>query len=94
MDIYNEISEIKRTQERTLALLEKLHNGVVDNEDSLYDLTDLESMLKISRRTLFKHLSSGVLEHSKIGKKIYVNKEQFQKFMSLTNQNNQNNGRR
>lgn len=91
MNLDEEFYLIKKKQDQMLALLEDLRNGAVDNEDKLYDLTDLVDLLKISRRTLFKHLSSGVLEHSKIGKKIYVNKEQFQKFMS---HNNQNNGRR
>lgn len=87
MDLYDEISEIKRKQDKTLALLEDLRNGVVNNKDRLYDLTDLEQLLKTSRRTLFKHLSSGVLEHSKVGKKIFISEEQLRKFLKSNSQN-------
>jgi len=82
MDIYQEISQIKKIQEETLNLLKDLRNsGVVNNKDKVYDLTDLEGMLHISRRTLFKHLSSGILGHSKIGKKIYVSDKELQQFL-------------
>lgn len=85
MGIEEVLSHIVKKQDKTLALLEELRNGAVDNKDRLYDLTDLEDLLKISRRTLFKHLSSGLLEHSKIGKKIYISNEQLQKFLKSNN---------
>lgn len=93
MGIEELLLHIVKNQDKTLALLDELRNRAV-NSDKLYDLTDLVDLLKMSRRTLAKHLSSGVLEHSKIGKKIYVNEEQLQKFLSNNNQNNTDYGRR
>lgn len=94
MNLEDEFDLIKKKQDQMLALLSELHNGAVNKGDRLYDLTDLVDLLKMSRRTLAKHLSSGILEHSKIGKKIYINKEQLQKFLNDTNQNNTDYGRR
>jgi len=89
MDIYAEIAGIKKVQEETLAMLKDLHNrGAVGNKDKVYDLTDLEGLLHISRRTLFKHLSSGILGHSKIGKKIYVSDKELQQFLVSNKQVN------
>lgn len=91
MDLYIQLNEISDKQDKILELLQSKVNNKSDCEDAIYDLTDLEQKLKISRRTLFKHLSSGVLEHTKIGKKIYVSEEQLQKFL---NQNDGNYGRK
>ena len=86
MDLYVQLKEIDKKQEAILSLLTELHgSGAVNNKEKVYDLTDLEQLLKISRRTLFKHLSSGILEHTKIGKKIYIREEQLQKFLSKKN---------
>lgn len=87
----NEIffNEISQKQDEILATLRELrNNGVSDNKDRLYDLTDLEGKLHVSRRTLFKYLSAGILEHSKIGKKIYVSEKELQQFLVLNKQMN------
>jgi len=81
--------EIGQKQDEILAMLRELrNNGVSDNKDRLYDLTDLEEKLHVSRRTLFKYLSAGILGHSKIGKKIYVSEKELQKFLVLNKQCN------
>ena len=89
MNLNFEIMQIKKTQEETLVLLRELCNDrVVCNSDKVYDLTDLEEKLHVSRRTLFKYLSAGILGHSKIGKKIYVSEKELQQFLVLNKQCN------
>ena len=81
MTIEATLLEIAKTQEKTLALLEKLHsNGAVEN-NKIYDLTDLENLLHVSRRTLFKWKSEGKLNFSQIGKKLYVTEVELKKFI-------------
>ena len=87
MTIEDKLNSIEKKQEETLALVKELHtSGVVDNKDRLYDLTDLEGILKCCRRTLFKRLKSGILRHAKIGKKIYVDEKSLQEFLALNKQ--------
>jgi hypothetical protein len=89
MGIENSLFQISQKQDEILAMLKGFRNGgVVDNKDSLYDLTDLEKKLHVSRRTLFKYLSAGILGHSKIGKKIYVSEKELQQFLVLNKQCN------
>jgi hypothetical protein len=90
MDLYIELSKLKQIQQEMFNMVKELHtnNGVTDNKNKLYDLTDLERVLKIGRRTLFKHLSSGILTHSKIGKKIYVDEKSLQEFLTSNKQGN------
>ena len=81
MDIYFEISQLKKAQEETLALLKELrNNGVVSNKDKVYDFTDLEKMLHVSRRTLFKWKSEGKMRFSQVGKKLYATDAEFKRF--------------
>lgn len=88
--IENTLVLISQKQDEILAQLKDLRSsGVVDNKARLYDLTDLEGLLHVSRRTLFKHLSSGILGHSKIGKKIYVSDKELNQFLVLNKQKNQ-----
>ena len=55
MDIYFQLSEMRKIQEETLNLLKTFREeGAVSNKDKVYDLTDLEEKLHVSRRTLFK----------------------------------------
>ena len=82
MDIYNEISEIKKCQQETLALLEKLQKGGESNNKKIYDLTDLENMFHVSRRTLFKWKSEGKLNFVRIGKKMYVTSKELERFLN------------
>lgn len=82
MDIYNEISDIKKKQEEALVLLRNISNkGTADSKEQIYDLTDLEGMLHVSRRTLFKWKSEGKLSCTQIGKKIYVTEKDYQNFL-------------
>jgi len=82
MDIYNEISEIKKKQEETLVLLRNIsNNSIADCKEKIYDLTDLEEMLHVSRRTIFKWKSEGKLACTQIGKKIYVTEKDYQNFL-------------
>jgi len=88
MSIENSLFEIIQKQNEVLALIRELRKGVVGNKDKVYDLTDLEQKLHVSRRTLFKYLSAGILGHSKIGKKIYVSEKELQQFLVLNKQIN------
>ena len=87
MDIYYEISQIKKSQEETLAILKDLRsNGVVDNKDKVYDFTDLQKILNVSRRTLFNWKSEGLIKTSQVGKKIFVTDTELNRFLE-TNKN-------
>jgi len=73
---------IKKSQEKTLALLEDLrNNGVVDNKEKVFDLEKLEKILGVSRRTLFKWKSEGSMKFSQIGKKIFVTDTELKRFL-------------
>ena len=83
MDIYKEISEIKRGQEETLTLLRNIsENGVADCKKKIYDLTDLEEMLHVSRRLLFSWKDEGKFNYSQIGNKIYVTEADLNEFLT------------
>jgi len=82
MDIYFEISQIKKAQEETLALLKELRNGgVVDNKNKVYDFTDLTKLLHVSPRTLHNWKSAGKMKFSQIGKKIYITDSELKRFL-------------
>ena len=88
MDIYEEISSIKQTQEETLALLKKLHSdGVVENKGKVYDLTDLVDILHVSKRTLFKWKSAGHMKFTQIGKKLFLTNSELKRFLETHKQN-------
>ena len=45
-----------------------------EDEELIYDLTDLMRILKVSRRTLFTWISEGILPTKMLGKKHYISK--------------------
>ena len=45
-----------------------------NDEEIIYDLTDLMRILKVSRRTLFTWISEGILPTKMLGKKHYISK--------------------
>lgn len=45
-----------------------------EDEEFIYDLTDLMRILKVSRRTLFTWISEGILPTTMLGKKHYISK--------------------
>lgn len=47
------------------------------DQNPIYDLTDLESIFKVSRRTLFTWISEGILPTKVLGKKHYISKREL-----------------
>lgn len=47
------------------------------DDEIIYDLTDLEQVLKVSRRTLFKWRADGVLPLTESGGKLYISKRRL-----------------
>jgi len=94
MNLDQEFDLIKKKQDKILALLEELRNGAVENKDRLYDLTDLEKIFNVSRRTLFKWKSEGKMRFSQIGKKLYITDEELKRFLVDNNLNNSDYGRK
>ena len=63
------LMSISQKQDEILAMLKDLrNNGVVNNKDRVYDLTDLENMLHVSKRTLHKWKSKGKMRFTQVGK--------------------------
>jgi len=88
MDIYFQLSEMRKIQEETLNLLKTFREeGAVSNKDKVYDLTDLEEKLHVSRRTLFKWKSEGRMIFSQAGKKLYVTDAEFRRFLETNKLN-------
>lgn len=54
----------------------------LDKEIKLYTLKELESILKVSRRTLQSYVSSGRLKAVKIGNRWTVTRANLEKFMN------------
>jgi excisionase family DNA binding protein len=79
MDLYIEIGEIKREQEKILSLLNDLKSG--NSKPSIYDLVDLQEILKVSKRTIASWLQQGILPHTKVGAKIWVTEDQLNSFL-------------
>ena len=48
-----------------------------NDEEIIYDLTDLMRILKVSRRTLFTWISEGILPTIVLGKKHYISKREL-----------------
>ena len=88
------LERLEKRQEETLLLLKDCREKGPDNKDKLYDLTDLENVLKVSRRTLFKWKSEGKLHFSQIGKKLYITDEELKRFLVDNNLNNSDYGRK
>ena len=87
MSIENSLFEIIQKQNEVLALIRELRKGVVGNKDKVYDLTDLEQKLHVSRRTLFKWKSEGRMIFAQAGKKLYVTEAEFRRFLETTQKN-------
>jgi len=80
---------MKKNLEKALILLEEYHeNGNCDCKSQVYDLNDLEEMLHVSRRTLFKWKSEGKLNFTQIGKKLYVTDSDLREFLVSNKLNN------
>jgi len=87
MDIYNELSQLKQIQQETLNLLKEHHNnGVVNNQDKVYDFTDLEKLLNVSRRTLQNWKSDGLMKFTEVGKKRYITSSELKRFLEANKQ--------
>lgn len=48
----------------------------------VYDLKDIETMLKVTRRTLLSYIKAGKLTATKIGGKWIVTRENLEKFIN------------
>lgn len=94
MNLDEEFYLIKKKQDQILALLEELRNGVVDNKNKVYDLTDLVKLLNVSKRTIFKWKSEGKMNFSQIGKKLYITDNELKRFLVDNNSNEIYNGRK
>mgnify|MGYP000010865755 FL=1 len=46
-------------------------------QEVYYDLTDLENLLKVSRRTLFNWRAKGILPLTEIGGRLYIRKSRL-----------------
>lgn len=63
---------------KLLAQIEKLAAYIKKSDDEIiYDLTDLEQVLKVSRRTLFAWRANGVLPLTELGGKLYISKRRL-----------------
>lgn len=90
MTIEDLLLNIAKQQEETLLLLKDCRDKKADNKNKLYDLTDLENVLKVSRRTLFKWKSEGKMHFSQIGKKLYITDEELKRFLVDNNLDSKN----
>lgn len=52
------------------------------NEFKTYSLSDLEKILKHSRRTLYKYIQDGILPAVKIGREWRVSEEELRKLLT------------
>jgi len=87
MDLYFEISQMKKVLEETFNMVKDFrNNGIVGNKDKVYDLKDLEDRLHVSRRTLFKWKSEGRMRFSQIGKKIFITDSELKRFLETNKQ--------
>jgi excisionase family DNA binding protein len=78
MDLSYEFTQIKAGIEEILELLNK---KAQTPDIQMYDLAELQEILKVSRRTISSWTKQGILPHSKIGNKIWVSDEQLREFL-------------
>ncbi len=83
-DIYVLLNDIRTEQEKILDLLSKQSNG--DSEPKVYDLSQLQEILHVSKRTIATWLQQGLLPHSRVGAKIWVSKKQLEEFLKRNDQ--------
>ena len=53
----------------------------------MYDVVDLQDLLKVSRRTIATWTKEEMLPHTKIGNKIWVSEEQLKAFLEQNSKN-------
>ena len=53
-----------------------------DNDLQLYTANEVADLLKVSRRTVYSYLSSGILKGVKIGKTIRITKQELQRLIN------------
>lgn len=75
------LESISQRQDEILAQLKELRNsGAVENKNKVYDFCELEQMLHVSRRTLFKWKSAGLMRLTQVGKKLYMTDSELKRF--------------
>jgi len=79
MSLEQQIEDIKQGQEKMMSILNDLTSG--RSNSKIYDLVDLQEILRVSKRTVATWLQRGILPHTKVGAKIWVTKEQLDSFM-------------
>ncbi len=77
-DIYKLLEEIIENQK---VIIDSFADLKGDNTPKVFDLTELQKILHVSKRTIAKWLSENRLPHSRVGAKIWVSDIQLQKFL-------------
>ena len=72
-------------QEILKAIQEIAGSKEVKESEKVYDLSDLEKMFRVSRRTLFTWKSKGILTFGQVGKKLYVTQQELNRFINNLN---------
>ena len=92
MDLYFEIKEIKKGQEK---ILDQLNTLIAENsQPRIYTTEDIEKLLDSSKRTVATWLHKGLLPHTKVLGKIWVTEAQLKEFLEkFSVEPNKNNGR-
>jgi len=72
-------------QEILKAIQEIAGSKEVKESEKVYDLSDLEKMFRMSRRTLFTWKSKGILTFGQVGKKLYVTQQELNRFINNLN---------
>jgi len=72
-------------QEILKAIQEIVASKEVKESEKVYNLSDLEKMFHVSRRTLFTWKSKGILTFGQIGKKLYVIQQELDRFINSLN---------
>lgn len=82
-----DLTFLYESQQELLKTVRELANASkeVKESEKVYDLSDLEKMFRVSRRTLFTWKSKGVLTFGQIGKKLYVTQQELEKFINSLN---------
>jgi len=78
-NIYESFADILAGQQKILDTLSDLKTS--SQSDKVYELTELVSVLSVSRRTISAWIKEGILPHSKVGNKIWVTEEQLNSFL-------------
>ena len=82
--------EFKQIRSELTKIVELLQSSDANSETmKMYDIVDLQDLLKVSRRTIATWTKEGTLPHTKKGNKIWVTEEQLKSFLEQ-NSNNTN----